>query len=1144
MPSNQLSLTLELKGKDSTQAALSKARAGVQSISEQLSRARVQFLAFQASMLSMGRIAALANLADQVQQVNARLRLATSSAQEFAAAQALAYRVAAQTGAGYEAVSTLYARLAQAAGGLGLTQAQVARTTEATALALKVSGASAGESAAVITQLSQALGAGVLRGDEFNSIMENGGRLAQALVDGLGLPVGRLRELAEAGLLTTDVVVRALESQSGKLKAEAAAMPVTIGQALSQVRDEFGRTIDRFNQTTGATSAVSSALTALARNMDAVLGGVAVAAVGALTAATVRGGQAAVAYVQQQLAKIAADRQAALAAQAVAANEVAKAQAMLAAAQAAVASSSGMARLTVVQTQLVPAQQRLAAAQTALNAAQAAGSVTARALSLAMAALGGPVGVILTLLTAGATAWAIWGNRASEAGEKAKAAADKARAAIEQANAARDRLEREQKYGAGDAGTLREGIAAAGGEIAAKTQALIAAQRDAERARQQTLYAREGSELAAVAAYQRQLDKIKQLRAEIATLQRDREANLKKLRELETGAAGDAAALGREVLGKGFDQYLDQYRKKLDPLAAALKELRAQAQKAGIALESEQFKKAEALVRAAFAKDGAPRQSASLAIDKADTEAALALLKDGLRRQQTALDAALEDRLISVRDYYARKTALEQQEIDAEIARTQQALARSRQVAAGGNSEEERLRGKAEVARLEAELIALNNKRADVEQSNARAAAKAERELADALAAAREELARLTGTDTAQDRRAAIERSYRDLRARLLAESDADGVSIIDRLIDVKAALANLDAIEAQWRQVTERLRNAQEGIQIQQQAGLLTEAQARQQIVALQRESAAEMQRLLPALEQAAQAIGPEAVLRVAAWRNELTRTRLVTDELAPVWNRIGEAFGQAVQGIVSGAQSLREALSNIFRSIADAFLQEMVLKPFQQWVAMQARMLAVKLGLLQQEQAAETAAAAQSVATKQAEAAAKVSANAAEAGAGAAASQAAIPVVGPGLAIAAMVAMVAAVMALLGNIKKFAAGGYVTGPGSATSDSIPARLSAGEYVVRAAAVQRVGVAFLDAINGLRTPPTWDGQRLAFAAGGLVPPVSAPPAPPPVQQAVRIVNAIDPGVTHDHLQTPAGERVILNIIGRNARAVRAALQG
>ncbi|MFN3593898.1 MAG: hypothetical protein ACK4TK_04340 [Thiobacillaceae bacterium] len=536
--------------------------------------------------------------------------------------------------------------------------------------------------------------------------------------------------------------------------------------------------------------------------------------------------------------------------------------------------------------------------------------------------------------------------------------------------------------------------------------------------------------------------------------------------------------------------------------------------------------------------------SAQAAWMQARLDAEFTLLKDGLRRQQTALDAALEDRLVSLRDYYARKTALEQQEIDAEIARTQQALARSRQLASGGKSEEERLRGKAEVARLEAELIALNNKRADVEQSNARAAAKAERELADALAAVREELARLTGTATDADRRAAIERGYRDLRARLLAESDADGVSLIDRLIDVKAAQANLEAIEAQWRQVTERLRNAQDAIGIQQQAGLLTEAQARQRIVALQRESAAEMQRLLPAMEQAAQAIGPEAVHRVAAWRNELERTRLVADELAPLWNRIGEGFGNALQGMVTGAQSFREALSNLFRQVADAFLQQMVIQPFQQWVAMQARMLAMKLGFTQQEAAIEQAAAAQSVATKQAETAAKVSANAAEAGAGAAASQASIPVVGPGLAIAAMAAMVAAVMALMGRVKKFAAGGYVTGPGTATSDSIPARLSAGEYVVRAAAVRRVGVAFLDAINGLKAPPVWDGHRLALAAGGLVPQVQVQPAAPPVSQAVRIVNAIDPGVTHDHLQTPAGERVILNIIGRNARAVRAALQG
>ena len=529
---------------------------------------------------------------------------------------------------------------------------------------------------------------------------------------------------------------------------------------------------------------------------------------------------------------------------------------------------------------------------------------------------------------------------------------------------------------------------------------------------------------------------------------------------------------------------------------------------------------------------------------KAQLDAEFALLKDGLARQQTALDAALEDRLVSVRDYYTQKTALEQREVDAEIARKQQELARSQQVATTGKSENDRLKAKAEVAKAEADLITLNNRRTDIEQANARKAAQAERELADALAQAREELAQITGTATDTDRQAAIERSYRDLRARLAAESDADGVSLIDRLINVKAAQANLAALEAQWRQVTERLRNAQEAIQTQQQAGLLTEAQARQQIVALQQQSATEMERLLPTMQQAAQAIGPDAVIRVQAWRNELDRTKLTVDEMAPLWNRIGESFGGALNGMITGAQTWRSALASIFQQVADAFLQQIVIQPFQQWIAMQARMLALKLGFIQQEQTVDAAASAAKVAQKTTETTAVVSMDAAKAGAGAAASQASIPIVGPGLAIAAMVAMVAAVMALLGGIKKFAGGGLVSGPGSATSDSIPARLSAGEYVVRAAAVRQVGVAFLDSLNGLSAGPRFKGGELAFAAGGLVPEVKVPPAQPQMNQAVRIVNAVDPGVTHDHLQSPAGEKVIVNIIGRNARAIRAALQG
>jgi hypothetical protein len=122
------------------------------------------------------------------------------------------------------------------------------------------------------------------------------------------------------------------------------------------------------------------------------------------------------------------------------------------------------------------------------------------------------------------------------------------------------------------------------------------------------------------------------------------------------------------------------------------------------------------------------------------------------------------------------------------------------------------------------------------------------------------------------------------------------------------------------------------------------------------------------------------------------------------------------------------------------------------------------------------------------------------------------------------------------------FANGGYVTGPGTSTSDSIPARLSAGEYVLNAAAVRSVGVSFLDALNGIAHGPRVTAGRLALAEGGLVeqlkPSAPAGAAPP----GVRIVNVVDPSVAHDYLNSSAGERTILNVLARNAGAVKQVL--
>lgn len=470
--------------------------------------------------------------------------------------------------------------------------------------------------------------------------------------------------------------------------------------------------------------------------------------------------------------------------------------------------------------------------------------------------------------------------------------------------------------------------------------------------------------------------------------------------------------------------------------------------------------------------------AARLALAKAQADTELKLLKDALDRQSRDLDEALDGRLISLADYYAAKTALETREIDAEIARTQTLLAEQRRIATGSD-EGARLKARAEVAKIEADLIVLNNKRADVEVANARKAADAERSLRDELARVREELLDLTGAATGQDRRAAVERQYQSLIERLRAEGDTEGVATVARLIDVKVAAADLATYERQFNDALSRMRATEESINLQRQSGLLTESQARAQILALHRETGVTLESLLPQLEASATAIGPDALARVQAWKNEIAQVKLVVDDVAvAIDGAVQDGFAQMFEAIGSGAKSAKDAFADFARSVLAAINR----------IASQKLAESLFGSLFGGGGAGGTG--------------------------------------GFGALVSSF-------------FKGFATGGYVTGPGTSTSDSIPARLSAGEYVVNAAAVKRVGVAFLQSINGISAGPRVAGPTLAFAAGGLVP--EAAPAQAP-GQSVRIVNVIDPAMAADYLNSSSGEKTILNILQRNAGAVRQVL--
>lgn len=211
----------------------------------------------------------LIQFADTWNQLSGRLRLASTGAEDFATAQRSLMDISQRTGTSFEANATLYARIASSLRDAGYASADVAKVTETVATSLKLSGASTEEASSVITQLSQALGSGVLRGEEFNAIMDNGGRLAKLLAQGLGTTVGGLRNMANNGELTTDKIVPLLTNVE-QLRKEFDTLPASISGSSQKVENAFMAWVGGANSAVGASSTLSGILDGLAKNIDTV----------------------------------------------------------------------------------------------------------------------------------------------------------------------------------------------------------------------------------------------------------------------------------------------------------------------------------------------------------------------------------------------------------------------------------------------------------------------------------------------------------------------------------------------------------------------------------------------------------------------------------------------------------------------------------------------------------------------------------------------------------------------------------------------------------------------------------------------------------------------------------------------------------
>lgn len=165
---------------------------------------------------------------------------------------------------------SLYGRFIRSASGVAKSENEIALATNLVSKAFKAGGASAQEQAASIIQLGQALGSGVLQGDELRSLRENAPIVAKAIADEFGVTVAKLKDLGAEGKLTSDRVFRAIINAQKTIEAQFAATNATISDGMTAINNAMLQYIGTAGDVTGISATVSRALILISQNFDQV----------------------------------------------------------------------------------------------------------------------------------------------------------------------------------------------------------------------------------------------------------------------------------------------------------------------------------------------------------------------------------------------------------------------------------------------------------------------------------------------------------------------------------------------------------------------------------------------------------------------------------------------------------------------------------------------------------------------------------------------------------------------------------------------------------------------------------------------------------------------------------------------------------
>lgn len=169
------------------------------------------------------------HLSDELSQTTARLNLMNDGLQTTAQLQAMIFASAQRSRSEYQATADFVAKIGLMAGKIFTSNAELIGVAETINKIFKISGTNAQEQASATLQLSQALASGVLRGEELNAVFEAAPMMIQKIADYLKVDIGQIRQMAQDGMLTADIVKNAMIAAAGEVNKTFESIPKTWG---------------------------------------------------------------------------------------------------------------------------------------------------------------------------------------------------------------------------------------------------------------------------------------------------------------------------------------------------------------------------------------------------------------------------------------------------------------------------------------------------------------------------------------------------------------------------------------------------------------------------------------------------------------------------------------------------------------------------------------------------------------------------------------------------------------------------------------------------------------------------------------------------------------------------------------------------